>query len=72
MLEKVIQSAIGNAADPNHPAARGQALDANRLWVSDVTIDGGPMFKRIRPRARGMAFSIKKRMSHINVTLSSL
>ena len=29
------------------------------------------MFKRIRPRARGMAFMIKKRMSHIRVTVDS-
>jgi len=27
------------------------------------------MFKRIRPRARGMAFMIKKRMSHIRVAV---
>jgi ribosomal protein L22 len=27
------------------------------------------MFKRIRPRARGMAFQIKKRMSHIRVSV---
>lgn len=72
MLEKVIQSAIGNAGDPNNPATRGRMLDARRLWVEEVKIDGGPMFKRIRPRARGMAFSIKKRMSHISVTLSIL
>ena len=69
MLEKVIRSAIGNARDPDNPANRGQMVDIESLVVSEATIDGGPMFKRIRPRARGMAFVIKKRMSHINVTL---
>ena len=39
--------------------------------VIDVRVDGGPMFKRMRPRARGMAFMIKKRMSHIHVSLES-
>jgi large subunit ribosomal protein L22 len=29
------------------------------------------MFKRIRPRARGMAFGIKRRMSHIKVALDA-
>jgi ribosomal protein L22 len=29
------------------------------------------MFKRIRPRARGMAFGVKRRMSHIKVALDS-
>ena len=27
------------------------------------------MFKRIRPRARGMAFMILRRMAHIKITL---
>jgi large subunit ribosomal protein L22 len=40
--------------------------------LTDVRIDGGPMFKRIRPRARGMAHTIKRRMSHIAVTVSDL
>jgi ribosomal protein L22 len=30
------------------------------------------MFKRIRPRARGMAFGIKRRMSHIKVALDAV
>jgi len=39
--------------------------------VVDARVDGGPMFKRIRPRARGMAFGIKRRMSHIKVALEA-
>jgi ribosomal protein L22 len=30
------------------------------------------MFKRIRPRARGMAFGIKRRMAHIKVALDAV
>ena len=37
--------------------------------MTDARVDGGPMFKRIRPRARGMAYMIKRRMSHIRVAL---
>ena len=33
-------------------------------------VDGGPMMKRIQPRARGTAYPIKRRYSHIHVTLS--
>ena len=62
LLEKVIKSALGNAEDRRAPGIRF-------LIVKDVRIDGGPMFKRIRPRARGMAHVIKKRMSHIRVEL---
>jgi large subunit ribosomal protein L22 len=64
MLEKVLKSALGNAEDQ-------RAQDVGSLVVVDVRVDGGPMFKRIRPRARGMAFSIKKRTSHIHVAVDS-
>jgi large subunit ribosomal protein L22 len=35
-------------------------------------VDGGPIMKRIMPRARGTAYPIKRRYSHIHVTLSDL
>ncbi len=72
MLEKVLKSAIGNARDPENPENKGRSVDAERLFVSAATVDGGPMFKRIRPRARGMAYVIRKRMSHINITLDEI
>ncbi|MEQ8790028.1 MAG: 50S ribosomal protein L22 [Pirellulaceae bacterium] len=67
MLEKVIRSALGNAQDPDQNP--GQTVNVERLYVAEVRVDGGPMFKRIQPRARGMAFLIKKRTSHIHVRL---
>lgn len=70
MLEKVLRSAIGNAQDPDQN--RGQSVNPERLVVSEAKIDGGPTFKRIRPRARGMAYGILKRTSHITVELSPL
>ena len=36
-----------------------------------LCVDGGPMFKRFRPKSRGSATVIKKRMSHIRVTLDT-
>jgi large subunit ribosomal protein L22 len=42
------------------------------LVITDIRVDGGPMFKRIRPRARGMAFMIKRRMSHVSVKLEDI
>lgn len=62
MLEKVLQSALGNAVDRGAPNKAG-------LRVVDARIDGGPMFKRLRPGARGMAHVIKKRFAHITVTV---
>lgn len=62
MLEKVLKSALGNAEDQRAPNLGG-------LRVIDARVDGGPMFKRVRPRARGMAHIIKKRFSHIKVSI---
>ncbi len=64
MLEKVLKSAMGNAED-----RREQRLA--RLVVVDARVNEAPMFKRVRPRARGMAFMIRKRMSHIHVAVEA-
>jgi large subunit ribosomal protein L22 len=62
MLEKVLHSALANAED-----LRAQNL--HHLVVADCRVDGGPMFKRMRPHARGMASVLKKRFSHIHIGL---
>ena len=67
MLEKVLQSALGNAQDPDQNP--GKTVRVEQLVVIDARIDGGPMFKRIRPVSRGMANGILRRMAHIQVTL---
>ena len=65
LLEQVVKSALGNAED------RG-ARHIDDLIVIESRVDGGPMMKRIMPRARGTAYVIKRRYSHIHVTLSDL
>ena len=62
MLEKVLRSAMGNAEDRRAP-------NVASLVVVDAHVDSGPMVKRMRPRARGMAHVIKKRMAHISVAV---
>ena len=63
LIEGVVKSALGNADDRECP-------NLDELVVSEIRVDGAPMFKRIQPRARGTAFAIKRRLSHIVVTLS--
>jgi large subunit ribosomal protein L22 len=63
LLEQVLKSALGNAED------RG-ARDIEELIVKESRVDDAPMMKRIMPRARGTAYPIKRRMSHIIVTLA--
>ena len=44
---------------------------SDHLKISEVQVDGGPMIKRIQPRARGMAFVIRRRMSHIQISIEA-
>ena len=63
LLEQVLKSALGNAED------RG-ARHIDDLVVKESRVDGGPMMKRIQPRARGTAYVIRRRLAHIHLTLS--
>jgi large subunit ribosomal protein L22 len=65
LLEQVVKSALGNAEDKG-------ARNLDDLVVLESRIDGGPIMKRIMPRARGTAYPIKRRYSHIQVILSDL
>ena len=64
MLEKVLKSALANAENRD-------VRNADTLRIVEARVDGGPMFKRTQPRARGMAFMIKKRTAHIHVALDA-
>ncbi len=63
-VAKVIASAAANAQN-------NDGLDPSTLVVSTVYADEGPTAKRIRPRAQGRAFRIRKRTSHITVIVES-
>ena len=47
-------------------------LDPANLFISKITVDGGPIQKRWRARSRGMAAPIQKRTSHITIVLDEL
>src|SRR6266545_6487388 len=56
LVEQVLKSAIGNAEDAKDRL--GLTFDTDDLVVSQSCIDGGPIMKRIMPRARGTAYPI--------------
>jgi len=62
LLEAVLKSAVGNAGDKG-------ARNVEDLQVAEARVDDGPFMKRIQPRARGTAYPIKRRFSHIHVVL---
>lgn len=63
-VAKVIASAAANAQNNN-------GLDPRTLVVATVHADEGPTAKRIKPRAQGRAYRIRKRTSHITVIVES-
>lgn len=65
MIEQVLRSAMANAED------RG-VRNVGDLIIADAHGDGGPMFKRLMPRARGMAYMIRRRSCHVTIALADL
>ena len=63
IVKKVLESAIANAE-------HNDGADIDELKVSSICVDQGPTLKRLRPRARGRADRIIKRMSHLTVTVA--
>lgn len=64
MLEKVLKSAMANAESQG-------ARNVDGMLITDARVNNGPMFKRMQPRARGMAFLIKRRFAHIYVAIDA-
>jgi large subunit ribosomal protein L22 len=65
LVEQVLKSAMANAEEKG-------VRSVGELVVTDARGDGGPMFKRLMPRARGMAYLIRRRTAHISIGLSNL
>lgn len=63
IVKKVLESAIANAE-------HNEGADIDDLKVSTIFVDEGPTMKRIQPRAKGRAYRILKRTSHITVMVA--
>jgi len=60
LIEAVLKSAIANAEDQ-------RAQNISQLEIVDIRIDGGPMSRRFRPKARGSTSPYLKRTAHITI-----
>jgi large subunit ribosomal protein L22 len=63
IVEKVLRSAVANAGQQPD-------MDVDDLVIVRLVVDGGPMLKRFRARARGRGSRILKRTSHVTVILT--
>lgn len=61
-IKKLINSAVANAS-------HNFQIETDRLFVKNLTIDQGQVFMRYQPRAQGRAFPVRKRTSHMSLTL---
>ena len=65
-LEKVVRSAVANAIN----IYGDKISDPNKLTITEARCDEGAIMKRIRPRAMGRAFRIRKRSCHLKIVVS--
>lgn len=65
LLKKVIESAIANAKN-------NLKIDKNNLFIKQVYISQGTVFKRWKAVSKGAAHGYKKRTSHIKVVLEEM
>jgi len=68
VVEKVLQSAIANAAYVS--GEQGLDVDVDNLYVHTAIANEGPRMKRIRPAPMGRAFRYQRRLCHIIVTVA--
>jgi large subunit ribosomal protein L22 len=62
-IEKLIGSAVANA--------KNLSIPTEELFVKEIRVDKGVVMKRSMPRARGRAFPINKRTSHVVIVLDT-
>ncbi|HSI82211.1 MAG: 50S ribosomal protein L22 [Candidatus Methylacidiphilales bacterium] len=65
LVARTLKSAIHNATHNNN-------LKEQNLVVKEAVVGEGPTLKRFQPKARGSAGPIRKRTSHIKITLSEI
>ena len=78
--QTVLNFTIKRAAKPlmkllNQAAASARnnfQQEPSNLYISKITVDEGPKYKRWRARARGRAFEIQKKTSHVTIELSAI
>jgi len=62
LLTKVVKSAASNAEN-------NFKQDLSQLYIKELIVNDGLMYKRSKPRSRGMANPILRRNTHITVKL---
>jgi large subunit ribosomal protein L22 len=64
-VENVLRSAVANFQNKEEAAG----VNPEDIYVKNVIVDGGPMWKRFRPMSMGRVGRIRRRTSHITIVV---
>lgn len=63
---RVLQSAVANIL------YKDSTINKKNLYIKEIFVNKGPILKRIRPRAKGRTFFIKKQLCHITIIIINI
>lgn len=66
VCETTLRSAVSNLIN----AKDGGRIDPENVFITTITVDGGPMMKRILPAPQGRAYRVRKRSNHLTIVVS--
>ena len=66
-VELLLRSAIANWEAKNERKA-----ESGELKISSIVVDEGATIKRLRPAPQGRAYRIRKRRTHVTLTVDSI
>lgn len=64
IIKKLLNSALANAEN-------NDGADIDELVVKNIYVDGAPMLKRMKPRAKGRSDRVLKRRSHLTIVVAT-
>jgi large subunit ribosomal protein L22 len=70
MMRKLLDSAVANAE--SLASERRERIDTDDMIVDTVFVDSGPTVKRYLQQPRGRATRVRKRSSHITLSIKNV
>jgi large subunit ribosomal protein L22 len=67
IVELTTRSAVSNLLNTDE----GAKINTNELVILEAYVNQGPVMKRIRPRAMGRAYLIRKRTCHLTIVVGT-
>jgi len=70
LLRKILESAVANAE--NAAAEARERVDTDEMIIDRIIVDGGPTGRQYRPQPRGRATRVRKRSSHVTLSIADV